>query len=65
VQVIRDLLLSKINWAQIIGIVATVAGLFGLELTMEQQIAYVATIQAVQAAVTAVLRTFFTKAEPK
>lgn len=53
--------LSKINWTQIVGLIATVIGLFGFDLPMEQQVELVAAIQAIQAAVTIIMRTWFTK----
>lgn len=52
---------SKINWAQAIGILATVLALAGIELDPQTQVAVVAGIQGVVAVVTWVMRTWFTK----
>lgn len=64
-EAIKTFLSSKINWTQIIGILATVLGLVGIEMTPEQQVTWVAGVQGAQAFVTAIFRTFFNKpAEP-
>lgn len=53
--------LSKINWSQVIAIVAMVGTTFNLfELTPDEQIKILSGIVAVQGAVTFVLKTFFT-----
>lgn len=53
---------SKINWTQILSFAASVLVVFGIDLSPETQVMIVAAIQAVQAGITWVLRTFFTKA---
>lgn len=52
--------LSKINWTQGIAAVASALVLFGIDLTTEQQLYAVTTIQGVQTMATWVFRTFFT-----
>ena len=51
---------SKINWAQAIGILATVLALVGIDLDPETQVAVIAGINGVMAVVTWVMRTWFT-----
>lgn len=51
---------SKINWAQAIGILATVLALVGIDLDPETQVAVIAGINGVMAFVTWVMRTWFT-----
>ena len=51
---------SKINWAQAVGIGATVLMMVGIEMDAETQVAMVAGIQGVIAVVTWVMRTWFT-----
>ncbi len=50
--------LSKINWTQAIGVVASIAAVFGLNLDPQTQLAVVAAIQGVVAFVTWILKTF-------
>lgn len=52
--------LSKINWTQAIGVLASVLVIFGINLDPATQAAAVAGIQAVAAVVTWIIRTFFT-----
>lgn len=52
---------SKINWTQLIGIGTTIAALFGLHLPPEQLVAVITGVQAAQAVVTVIIKTFFTK----
>ncbi len=52
---------SKINWTQIVGVVAMAATMFGLDLSAAEQATIVSGIVAVQAAITVILRTWFTK----
>ena len=56
----KPLWASKINWAQAIGILATVLALAGIDLDAETQVAVVAVIQGGVAVVTWVMRTWFT-----
>lgn len=51
---------SKINWTQYVAVIATVGSLVGIDMTPEQQVSVVVTIQLVANFVTWVLRTFFT-----
>ena len=51
---------SEINWAQAVGIGATVLMMVGIEMDAETQVAMVAGIQGVIAVVTWVMRTWFT-----
>jgi hypothetical protein len=51
---------SKINWAQAVGIGATVLAMLGIDMDPETQIKLVAGIQGVVAVVTWVMRTWFT-----
>ena len=56
--------ISKINWTQAIGIVATILAVVSsnkYEIPAETQISIVAGIQGVQAVVTWVIKTWFTK----
>jgi uncharacterized protein (DUF697 family) len=52
---------SKINWTQIIGVVAMAGAMFGFDLDAAQQATIVSGIVAVQAAVTIIFKTWFTK----
>lgn len=56
-------LLSKINWVQIVSLIATGLTLFGFDLTPEQQAGIVSTIVAGSNLLTIVLRTYFTSAK--
>jgi hypothetical protein len=51
---------SKINWTQAIGLLASVLVVFGIDLTVEVQLALVGAIQGAVAVLTWVLKTFFT-----
>lgn len=53
--------LSKINWTQAIGVLASIVAVFGIDMDPQTQLAVVAGIQGVVAAVTWVMRSFFTK----
>lgn len=61
VEAIKKFFSSKINWAQIVGIGATVGGIFGIEMTPEQQVEWVVAIQGAQAFFTTIFRTWFNK----
>lgn len=50
---------SAINWTQIIAIIASVLVLFGINIPLDTQLAFVALIQAAQSVLTFVLRTWF------
>ena len=52
--------LSKINWTQAVGLLATLLALKGITMSPETQVQVVVGIQAVVAAVTWVFKTFFT-----
>lgn len=54
---------SKINWTQIIAVLAMAASLFGFDLDTETQAALAISIQSVAAAVTVIWRTWFTSAK--
>ena len=54
--------LSKINWTQFTGIAASLLAWVGLDVSTETLIAIIGGIQAVQAVVTVIIRTWFTKA---
>ncbi len=59
---VKSAMASKINWVQIIGVVAMLGTLTGLfDISATDQAAIVGGILAVQAAVTVILRTWFTK----
>lgn len=58
---VKSAWLSKINWTQAIGVLASILVVFGINLDVQTQLAVVAGIQGVVAAVTWVMRTFFTK----
>jgi len=51
---------SKINWTQAIGVVASVAAVFGLNLDASTQVAIIGAIQGIVAVVTWALKTFGT-----
>ena len=51
---------SKVNWTQIIAMAASLAVVFGLNISPEDQAKIVATVQGVSALATIVLRTWFT-----
>ena len=53
---------SKINWTQFTGIAASLLAWVGLDVSTETLIAIIGGIQAVQAVVTVIIRTWFTKA---
>lgn len=52
--------LSKINWTAGLSLVASVAVVFGLDFTVEQQAQTLAVISTVTPTLVLVLRTFFT-----
>lgn len=51
---------SKINWTQVIGVVAMLGAMFGLDLDAQTQAAIVAGIVAVQGVATVIFKTWFT-----
>jgi len=51
---------SKINWTQLIATGSMIAAFFGLDVPADLQAAIVTVIGALSAALTIVLRTFFT-----
>lgn len=51
---------SKVNWAQIIAMGASLSVVFGLNISPEDQAKIVATIQALSGFATIILRTWFT-----
>lgn len=55
---VKSAWLSKINWTQAIGVLASVLTVFGFNLPPETQIAIVGAIQGVVALVTWALKTF-------
>lgn len=57
---VKSAWLSKINWTQAIGVLASILVVFGINLDTQTQVAIVAGIQGVVAFVTWVMRTFFT-----
>lgn len=57
---VKSAWLSKINWAQAIGVVASVAAVFGFDLSPALQVQVVAAIQGIVAVVTWALKTFGT-----
>lgn len=52
---------SKINWTQLIAVMASVLVLFGISIPAETQLQIVVGIQAAQAIATWIIRTWFTK----
>jgi uncharacterized membrane protein len=52
--------LSKINWVQVVGIMATIGTTFGIDLPKEDLLNIVVGIQAAVGVVTWVMRTWFT-----
>lgn len=52
---------SKINWAQVIALLVWAASFFGFVVPPEMQAAFIAAITPIQAVVTIILRTWFTK----
>lgn len=57
---VKSAWLSKINWAQAIGVIASVAAVFGFDLSPALQVQVVAAIQGIVAVVTWALKTFGT-----
>jgi len=57
---IRSAWWSKVNWTQVVAMVATIGVLFGLNLPADEQAKIVATIQGVSGLATIILRTWFT-----
>lgn len=57
---VKSAWLSKINWAQAIGVVASVAAVVGFDLSPALQVQVVAAIQGIVAVVTWALKTFGT-----
>lgn len=53
--------LSKINWVQGVGIAAMILAFFGINVPDDVKAQIIASIGGIQAVVTWVLRTFFTK----
>lgn len=56
---------SKVNWTQVVGAVATLGALVGLDLSPERQVEIVAAIALTTQAATVVFRTFFTGKAPE
>lgn len=54
-------ILSKINWTQVVSLIASVLAVWGMDLAPETQVAIVAAIQAAQSLLTIILRTWFTE----
>jgi hypothetical protein len=54
-------LLSKINWAQLVGLLAMFSAMFGLNIPTEIQGQVAVAITAIIAVATWVLRTFFNR----
>ncbi len=52
---------SKINWTQMVAVLASLLIVFGIDLNTETQLMIVAGIQGAQSVITWVLRTWFTK----
>jgi len=57
---LKSTFLSKINWAQLLAVVAMLLTTFGIDLPADVQSSIVAAIVAIQAVVTWILRTFYT-----
>jgi hypothetical protein len=57
---VKSAWLSKINWTQAIGVVASVAAVFGFDMPPAMQLQVVAAIQGIVAVVTWALKTFAT-----
>jgi len=55
---------SKINWAQAIGVLASIAVVFGITVPPETQVALVGGIQGIVAVFTWAMRTFFNGSVP-
>jgi hypothetical protein len=58
---VKSAWLSKINWAQALGVLASILVFFGIDLTPEVQAQLLIVINGIAAVVTWALRTFFTK----
>jgi hypothetical protein len=52
--------LSKINWTQAVALGATIATVFGFDLSAEEQAKILAAIATITPVVTLIFRTFFT-----
>ncbi len=50
---------SKINWTQAVGLVASIAAVYSINVSPEMQAAIVIAIQAAQSLLTVVFRTYF------
>lgn len=57
---VKSAFLSKINWTQALAVIAAGLSFFGFDLDAQTQASVLAGIVGVQAAVTWLLRTFFT-----
>jgi hypothetical protein len=57
---VKSAWLSKINWTQTVGVLASVLVVFGIDIPVETQLAIVGLIQGVVALVTWGLKTFGT-----
>jgi len=57
---VKSAWLSKINWTQAIGVLASIAAVFGFDLDAPTQIEIVAGIQGIVAVITWALKTFGT-----
>lgn len=52
---------SKINWAQAIGVLASIAVIFGIDVPEDVKVGLVAAINGAMGVITWVMRTWFTK----
>ena len=60
VATVKSAWVSKINWVQFAGPVASVGAAFGLNLSPDQVVALVVSVQTVQSIATWIIRTWFT-----
>lgn len=57
---VKSAWLSKINWTQAIGVLASIGAVFGFDMPLTMQVQVVAAIQGIVAVVTWALKTFGT-----
>lgn len=57
---VKSAWMSKVNWTQAVAFVASMLVIFGIDLDATTQVAIVGTIQGLQAALTWVIKTWFT-----
>ena len=55
---VKSAWLSKINWTQALGVLASILVVFGINLDAQTQVAIIGAIQGIVAVVTWVLKTF-------